>query len=164
MSRRKYIPSKCTPSRGFVGESRGFAYVAAIACGREDASAGRHGFAVGRRRGACMEYYGLGGERGCRLWPCLSRNRPDILARHRHDGYRCARVCFDSHSFQPGVGCGFEHGREVGGYAGHHGLCFGVAHTDVVLDYERFAAAVDEAEEYEASVVDAFGSESGESA
>ncbi len=56
-----------------------------------------------------------------------------------------------------------EHGQEVGGYAGHHGLCFGVAHTDVVLDYERFAAAVDEAEEYEASVVDAFGSESGES-
>ncbi len=108
-----------------------------------------------------MEYYGLGGSEvaAYRLALLVIAG---ISARHRHDGYRCARVCFYSNSVQPGVGCGFEHGQEVGSYAGHDGLCFRVAHADVVLDYERFAAAVDEAEEYEASIVDAFGSESGE--
>ena len=62
---------------------------------------------------------GLAAGKGVLIIASIDEARESL--RHRHDGYRCARICFDSHSFQPGVGCGFEHGQEVGGAAAADG-------------------------------------------
>ena len=84
-----------------------------------------------------------------------------VATAHHHHRHGIARVDVDRGFVKPSIGGSIEQRHEVGAQARHHHLGFGVTHPAIVFYHIGVATHINQTEEHEAHIGQAFGFESG---